>query len=175
MCKRQELHRRRSCCFKVARVDSPASVTCEDDALNRIHAYLVALEYAGQLSYADFRKTAGGHAGGALTYIRELETRRRETPGLAFIVNVDRKIRKKVHQLLVEQRGAYPTFSDALYEVLTNCAIYWTEARLSRTPQSPPRESHKRRRSPGRSSLSSSPPERRREARGKKTKKERKD
>ena len=98
-----------------------------------------------------------------------------ETPGLAFIINVDRKIRKKVHQLLVEQRSAYPTYSDALYEVLTNCAIYWTEARLdSRTPQSPPRESHKRRRSPRRSSLSSSPPERRRGARGKKTKKERK-
>ena len=121
--------------LKVARVDSPASVTCEDDALNRIHAYLVALEYAGQLSFADFRKTAGGHTGGALTYIRELETRRRETPGLAFIINVDRKIRKKVHQLLVEQRSAYSTYSDALYEVLTNCAIYWTEARLdSRDP-----------------------------------------
>ena len=159
--------------LKVARVDSPASV---DDALSRIHAYLVALEYAGQLSYADFRKTAGGHTGGALTYIRELETRRRETPGLAFIINVDRKIRKKVHQLLIEQRGAYPTYSDALHELLTDCAIYWTEARLdSRTPQSPPRESHKRRRSPRRSSLSSSPPERRRGARGKKTKKERKD
>ena len=77
--------------LKVARVDVPASVTCEEDAIHRIHALLVAMEYVGQLAYGDFKGARGSRTGGSLTYLRELEHRRRETPGLRFIVAVDRK------------------------------------------------------------------------------------
>ena len=61
--------------LKVARVDVPASVTCEEDAIHRIHAFLVALEYVGQLAYGDFKGARGSSIGGSLTYLRELEHR----------------------------------------------------------------------------------------------------
>ena len=75
--------------------------------------------------------------GGSLSYLRELEHRRRETPGLRFIVAVDRKIRKKVHQLVVEKRLEFGTYSEALFEVLDRHEIYWTEARLDTRVESP--------------------------------------
>ena len=44
--------------LKVARTDVPSSVTCEDDAMNRIDAFMLALEYVGQLAIPRFSRPA---------------------------------------------------------------------------------------------------------------------
>ena len=67
---------------------------------------------------------------GALTYITTLEKKRRETPGLSFVVLADERIRKKIHELNTEEKFAFPTFASALYNVLKEHCNIWPEARL---------------------------------------------
>ena len=157
--------------LKVARVDEPVSVTCEEDAIHRIHALLVSLEYVGQLAYGDFKGARGSRTGGSLSYLRELEHRRRETPGLRFIVAVDRKIRKKVHQLMVEKRLEFGTYSEALFEVLDRHEIYWTEARLDTRVESPVKR--RKAKSPAKRKRRSLSPSNSHERRGRPTKRKR--
>ena len=157
--------------LKVARVDEPVCVTCEEDAIHRIHALLVSLEYVGQLAYGDFRGAQGSRTGGSLSYLRELEHRRRETPGLRFIVAVDRKIRKKVHQLMVEKRLEFGTYSEALFEVLDRHEIYWTEARLDTRVESPLKR--RRAKSPAKRKRRSLSPSNSHERKGRPTKRKR--
>ena len=62
--------------MKIAKEDIPARVTLEDDALSRIYAMIVAFEYVPS-------------TGGALDYLLEMGQRRRETPGVTFIILAD--------------------------------------------------------------------------------------
>ena len=157
--------------LKVARVDEPVCVTCEEDAIHRIHALLVSLEYVGQLAYGDFKGAQGSRTGGSLSYLRELEHRRKEKPGLRFIVAVDRKIRKKVHQLMVEKRLEFGTYSEALFEVLDRPEINWTEARLDTRVESPVKR--RRAKSPAKRKRRSLSPSNSHERRGRPTKRKR--
>ena len=120
--------------LRIAKLDEAASVGSEEDALARLHAFFVTLEYLGVCGYSRFHLSDTGEwKGDALDYLLELENRRRDTPGLPYIVNVDRKIRKKVHQLNSEQHQDYPTFSVALRAVLTGYRHFRSEARTQCT------------------------------------------
>ena len=122
--------------LKAAKVDVPAVVALSEDAINRIHAFFVGLEYVGQCAWGWFNVTRGpdGHitnvTGGPLGFIKELEIRRRETEGLAFILEVWKRVMEKVHELQTEQGEIFRTFSHALYEVLRHHKNIWSEARL---------------------------------------------
>ena len=117
--------------LRAAREDLPALVTLEDDAVNRIHAFYIAMEYQGHVKYAHFEGSPDNDNvyGGPLTFLKELETRRREVPGLSFIVLVDRRFRKKVHELLVESKVVYPSYAAAMYEVFHNHRYIWSDCR----------------------------------------------
>ncbi|CAK0850514.1 unnamed protein product, partial [Prorocentrum cordatum] len=117
--------------LKAAREDIPATVVLEDDAINRIHAFYIALEYQGHVKFAFFagKPETNDITGGPLTFLNELEARRRETPGLQHILLVDRHFRKKVHELLVESRTTFPSYSAAMWEVFHNHWYIWSECR----------------------------------------------
>ena len=55
-----------------------------------------------------------------------MERRRRETPGLAFILVADKKFRSKVAQL----RAMYPDFSSVLWCALCDYVHFWAETRM---------------------------------------------
>ena len=111
---------------------------------------MVALEHVNVFSFSQFQKVGDAWVGGALAYFEELERRRLETPGLAFIIVADEKVRGKVHQFLTEWRALYPTYPDALRCVLTGYVHFWSEARTDvyQTPKrslpSPPGEPQQR-------------------------------
>ena len=99
--------------MKIAKEDIPARVTLEDDALSRIYAVLVAFEYVDILSFAYFSNREPS-TGGALDYLLEMEQRRRDTPGVAFVILADRKFRKRVFKLCTEQPERFLSFSSGL-------------------------------------------------------------
>ena len=116
--------------LRVSREDLPAVVSCVDDAMHRVHAFGMALEFLGHIAYAKFNlNSAGQKTGGTLTYLAQLEERRRDTSGLLFVVMADERIRSKVHRLLTEERNTFKTYSTALNEVLTNHVYIWSEVR----------------------------------------------
>ena len=99
----------------------PDQVTDVQTLLNRIHALFMAMEY---LNICTYSRTAG-----PLRYLQELEQFRSECPGLPNLMAADALIRKKIHRLQAEQRQLYPTFEDALKEVLNNHKYLWNDAR----------------------------------------------
>ena len=102
--------------LKVVTIDQPASAAPVSQVMDKLHAFLVALEY---LNICDFT-----HAAGPLRYLRD-------NKGLALLLTVDSLIRKKVHRLNSDHRKTYSTFSAALIEVLTNHTQLWNDARSS--------------------------------------------
>eukprot|EP00971_Amphidinium_carterae_P326758 6457758-Amphidinium_carterae.1 len=116
--------------LKVSRADEPTQVSSESDALNRIYAFFIGLEWVGQLAFARFGITDNENkAGGALDYLEELERRRLDNPGLTFLITADRMIRQKVAKLLTDERNRFHTFSSALHEVLHQHQYLWNDAR----------------------------------------------
>ena len=115
--------------LQVAKIDQPVSVSMEEDAVSRIHALYMTLEYLGVVGFELLSSASGTSHGGPLTYMQELEKRRRETPGLAFVVIADKKIRGKVYELTTERREEYPNYSAAMRAVLTEYRDLWADAR----------------------------------------------
>ena len=107
----------------VVQRDNKAAIAAESDVLDRLHAFFVALEY---LNICDFTFAAG-----PLRYLSELEEWRHENRGLSLLLSVDNLIRKKVVKLNSDKRKFFPTFSDALLEVLKNHKQLWNDARSS--------------------------------------------
>ena len=103
--------------LKISQEEVPASVTAEDDAINRIHALFMALEYVNVVSYAKYKRDGDTHVGGSLDYLAELERRRRDTPGLQFLLLADERIRRKV-------------FSAGLHGAMKEHAEIWSECRM---------------------------------------------
>ena len=60
--------------------------------MNRIHALFMVLEYVNVVSYAKYKRDGDTHVGGSLDYLAELERRRRNTPGLQFLLLADEHI-----------------------------------------------------------------------------------
>ena len=109
--------------LKVVQHDNKAAIAAESDVLDRLHAFFVSLEY---LNICDFTFAAG-----PLRYLSELEEWRHENRGLSLLLSVDNLIRKKVVKLNSDKRKFFPTFSDALLEVLKNHKQLWNDARSS--------------------------------------------
>ena len=105
----------------ISKADEPDQVTDVQTLLNRIHALFMAMEYLNICTYS--------RAAGPLRYLQELEQFRSECPGLPNLMAADALIRKKIHRLQAEQRQLYPTFEDALKEVLNNHKYLWNDAR----------------------------------------------
>ena len=109
--------------LKVVTIDQPATAASEAQVMDKLHAFLVALEY---LNICDFT-----HVAGPLRYLSELEEWRHDNKGLALLLTVDSLIRKKVYRLNSDHRKTYSTFSAALLEVLTHHKQLWNDARSS--------------------------------------------
>ena len=108
----------------------PASVTADDDAMNRIHALFVPFEYVNVVSYAKYKRDGDTHVGGSLDYLAELERQRRDTPNLQFLLLADERMRRKVCQLTAEMKGEYPSFSAGLRGAMNEHAEIWSECRM---------------------------------------------
>eukprot|EP00913_Durusdinium_trenchii_P011418 g10723.t1 len=109
--------------LRVVTIDQPQAAASESQVMDKLHAFLVALEY---LNICDF-----SYAAGPLRYLSELEEWRHGHRGLALLLTVDTLIRKKVYRLNADQRKSFPTFSGALVEVLTHHKQLWNDARSS--------------------------------------------
>ena len=136
--------------LRVVLVDQPSAAASEAQVMDKLHAFLVALEY---LNICEFT-----YAAGPLRYLSELEEWRQENHGLALLLSVDSLIRKKVYRLNSDQRKTFGSFSAALVEVLTNHKQLWNDARSSaelekfkqaghQAPTTPPRKRSHRDRS----------------------------
>ena len=108
----------------------PASVTTENDAINRIHALFMAIEYVNVVACAKYKRDGDSLVGGSLDYLAELERRRRVTPGLQFVQLADEHMRRKVYQLTTELKGEYPSFSAGQRGVMKEHTEIWSECRM---------------------------------------------
>ena len=101
----------------------------EDDALNRVYAFWVAMEYGGHCAMTLFHNEDSDKVtGGPLNFLKELEEKRRGLPGLSYILAVDRKIRCSVFRLTTEKAGQFKNMSMALREIWQNERHTWCEA-----------------------------------------------
>ena len=75
--------------LKVVTIDQPTTAASETQVMDKLHAFLVALEY---LNICEFT-----YAAGPLRYLSELEEWRHENHGLALLLSVDSLIRRKVY------------------------------------------------------------------------------
>ena len=99
---------------KMARIDEAiVAVSSEEELMDRLNGFFVALEY---LVVCEFSVKDG-----PITYIKELQAFRRETPGLAFLVQADKLFRKEIARLTSDERSTFTSFSQALLHVLQNC------------------------------------------------------
>ena len=102
--------------LSITKADEPDQVTDSSTLINRIHALFMGLEYLNICAYS--------RAAGPLKYLQELEQF-----GLPYLMAADTLLRKKVNRLQAEQRELYPTFEQALTEVLRNHKYLWNDAR----------------------------------------------
>lgn len=109
--------------LRVVSVDQPSPAASEQQVMDKLHAFFVALEY---LNICDFSAAAG-----PLRYLADLEEWRHENRGLALLLTLDSLIRKKVHRLSSDQRKSFTTYSAALLEVLAHHKQLWNDARSS--------------------------------------------
>ena len=89
---------------KMARIDEAiVAVSSEEELMDRLNGFFVALEY---LVVCEFSVKDG-----PITYIKELQAFRRETPGLAFLVQADKLFRKEIARLTSDERSTFTSFS----------------------------------------------------------------
>ena len=111
---------------KMARIDEAiVAVSSEEELMDRLNGFFVALEY---LVVCEFSVKDG-----PITYIKELQAFRRETPGLAFLVQADKLFRKEIARLTSDERSTFTSFSQALLHVLQNCKHIWIKAKSEAT------------------------------------------
>ena len=98
-----------------------SSVGTEEEVLQRLHAFFMALEY---LNICTFNV-----ADGPVTYLKELQHFRQRNSGLEVLLKADKFIRQKVAELNTDERDIYGTFSEALLHVIQHCRYLWNDAR----------------------------------------------
>ena len=96
--------------LQVSKEEQPVAVSSEADAINQVTAFFMALKDLGVMTHSKFTKVNGKITGGALSYLGELEKR---------MVLADETFRKKVHDLMVEDRATFGTNSEALHAAVT--------------------------------------------------------
>ena len=111
---------------KMSQIDEAiVAISCEEEFMDRLNGFFVALEY---LVVCEFSVKEG-----PISYIKELQAFRRETPGLAFLVLADKLVRKEVARLTSDERSSFTSFSQALLHVLQNCKHLWVKAKSEAT------------------------------------------
>ena len=90
--------------MRLASEDMPVNVTLEEEATARIYAFFVTLENLNLMSFSWYNLTNGVHSGGTFDCLMELEERRRDTPGVNFILLADKKFRRKVFKVCSEKK-----------------------------------------------------------------------
>ena len=115
--------------LRISSEEVPVTPALEDDALNRVCAFWVAMEYGGHCAMTLFHNEDSDKVtGGPLDFLKELEEKRRGLPGLSYILAVDRKIRRSVFRLTTEKAGQFKNMSMALREIWQNERHTWCEA-----------------------------------------------
>ena len=107
--------------IKLAKEDEPAQVATSEEVMDRLFALFVALEYT---NICPFTVLAG-----TVRYIKELEKFRHDHPGMTALVRADRLLRGKAAEINQDDRDNFPSFSEALIEVMNNHRYLWNEAR----------------------------------------------
>ena len=79
--------------LKISEEEVSPSVDSEEDAINRIIALFVAVEYLGSSLKVCSSTAKARLFGGALSFLGELDKRRLQTPGLKYILLADAGIR----------------------------------------------------------------------------------
>ena len=90
--------------LKISEEEVSPSVDSEEDAINRITALFVAMEYLGVIAYSLLKYSEGTPIGGALSYLGELDKRRRQTPRLKYILLADAGIKSQAKELQSNER-----------------------------------------------------------------------
>ena len=114
-----------------AKEDCPTFIMSQENAMQRLHALCVGLEYVGIMSFSrGVQGSDGRWTGGSLTYHQQMEESRHSTSGVQFVVLADKLIRGTVHKVVSEHTSRYHTFSDAFNTVLVEHKDLWQEARM---------------------------------------------
>ena len=141
--------------MKMAKEEIEAVVVREEDAINRIFALYMAMDMLGYCTMSPHQEVTDGSGqviattGGPLTYLKELEKRRHENPGLRFLMIYDRKVRKTIFDLQCEDKDLYSDYSFTMFVVLRDhkhllqearneCAVPSLDIALSGVPASSP-------------------------------------
>ena len=98
-----------------------SSVGTEEEVLQRLHAFFMALEYLSICSFSV--------AEGPIRYLKELQQFRQRHSGLEVLLKADKLVRQKVAELNTDERDTYGSFSEALLHVLEHCRYLWNDAR----------------------------------------------
>ena len=116
--------------IKMSHVEEPAQISLEDDAMNCVYAFWTALEFGGHCGI-NFFKNGGTPdvSGGPMKIVKEVEERRRDTPGVEFIIKIAQHLRRRMSKLLTERSDDFPNVSAALWEIWRNEQHIWNEAR----------------------------------------------
>ena len=101
--------------------DLKTVVVTEEEVLDRLFSFFVALEYLNIAAFNEVDYT--------LTYWRELLKFNQEWPGLGVLLKADKMIRTEVFRLNSDERSSFPTFAGALKHVLDNMKYIWDRAK----------------------------------------------
>jgi len=101
--------------------DLRTTVVNEAEVFDRITAFFVALEYLNICAFNE--------AEGTLRYFRELQIFNREWPGMFVLLKADKLIRTEVYRLNTDERPKFPSFSEALRNVLDTKHYLWDRAK----------------------------------------------
>ena len=129
--------------LKTAEVADEASISSEEDALNRITAFVIMSSYLNVNAFRSATYTEGSTDGCGLSYLATLNEKRRDFPGddaqrFNFVVIADRKIRKRVAKLMQDKRAKYPSYAAAMSHVLKEESELWKDAKdEARTVRAP--------------------------------------
>ena len=121
--------------LKLAEEDQAAKVDTDEDCMNRIHAFAMALEYTGICPYRSAAFRPGSYTGGMFAYMAELSRRRRDlreslgVSPLLFTVEADKRVRSMVARFTMEDREVYTDYETALRAVLESHAYLGSDAR----------------------------------------------
>ena len=108
--------------IKMVQVDDLRTVVVtEEEVLDRIFSFFVALEYLNIAAFNEIDCT--------LTYWKELLQFNKEWPGLGILLKADKMIRAEVHRANNDERVKFPTFSGALKYVLAHKKYIWDRAK----------------------------------------------
>jgi hypothetical protein len=104
-------------------------VATEEEVVYRLNAFFMALEMLNICSYSV--------PDGPIRYMKALASFRKETPGLAVLLRVDKLIREKIALLNIDERAKFSSFGEELLHVLEHCHYLWDTGRSRAAVEAP--------------------------------------